>query len=239
MNTTSTLPFTTRFGTSFLVGDIFSNDSTANVVVLHGAGISSRKRFYSIRARLFKHGISSLAFDMIGHGDTGGTLSESSLKNRTLQAKSVINSRQLSEPLSLIGTSMSGYTAVKLTQYFDIQNLILLVPAIYSRRAYSLPFGDDFSKVIREKKSWFDSDAWGILNNFRGNLLLITAENDDVIPKDVVERIFESATISRNKVIHEVQGSPHQILSYLAERPQMFNEVIKQIVNILVKYVTT
>ena len=233
MNTIPTLPFTTLFGTSSLVGDIFSNDSTADVIVLHGAGISSRQRFYSIRAKLFEHGISSLAFDMIGHGDTGGTLSESSLKNRTLQAKSVIKSRKLPEPLSLIGASMSGYTAVKLTQDFDVQNLILFVPAIYSRRAYSLRFDDGFSQVIREKKSWFDSDAWGILNNFRGNLLLITAENDDVIPKDVVEKIFESATISRSKVIHEVKGSPHQILGYLAERPQMLAEVIDQITNII------
>jgi hypothetical protein len=104
---------------------------------------------------------------------------------------------------------------------------------MYSRRAYSLCFNDGFSKVIREQNSWFDSDAWDILNDFRGNLLLITAENDDIIPEDVVKKIFESATKSRNKFIHEVQGSPHQILSYLAERPQKFLEVIKQIISIL------
>ena len=87
--------------------------------------------------------------------------------------------------------------------------------------------------MIREQNSWFDSDAWDILSDFRGNLLLITAENDDIIPEDVVKKIFESATKARNKFIHEVQGSPHQILSYLAERPQKFLEVIKQIVSIL------
>jgi esterase/lipase len=126
---------------------------------------------------------------------------------------------------------MGGYTAVKLTQYFNFQNLILFVPAMYSRRAYSLYFNDGFSKVIREKNSWFDSDAWDILNNFRGNLLLITAENDDIIPEDIVKKIFESATKSKNKFIHEVQGSPHQILSYLAERPKKFLKVVEQIVD--------
>ena len=227
------LSFATPFGTSALVGDILSNDSTADVVVLHGAGGSSRHRFYSIRAKLLEHGISSLAFDMVGHGDTGGTLPESSLKDRTFQAESVIKHWKLSEPLSFIGASMSGYTAVSLTQRFNVKNLILFVPAMYSRRAYSLCFNDGFSKVIREENSWFDSDAWDILNDFRGNLLLISAENDDIIPEDVVKKIFESATKSRNKFIHEVQGSPHQILSYLAERPQKFQEVIKQIRSIL------
>jgi hypothetical protein len=231
MNRAST--FTVPFGTYSLVGDILSNDSPPDVVVLHGAGRSGRHRFNPIRAQLLEHGISSLAFDMVGHGDTGGNLAESSLKDRTLQAESVIKHWKLSEPLSLIGASMSGYTAVSLTQYFNVKNLILFVPAMYSRRAYSLCFNDGFSKVIREQNSWFDSDAWDILNKFRGNLLLITAENDDIIPEDVVKKIFESATKSRNKFIHEVQGSPHQILSYLAERPQKFMEVIKQIISIL------
>ncbi len=133
------------------------------------------------------------------------------------------------------GPSADDYTAVTLTQYLNVKNLILFVPAMYSCRAYSLCFNDGFSKVIREQNSWFDSDAWDILNDFRGNLLLITAENDDIIPEDVVKKIFESATKSRNKFIHEVQGSPHQILSYLAEKPQKFLEVIKQIINILGK----
>ena len=228
-------PFTIPFGASSLAGDILSNNAAADVVVLHGAGKSSRHRFYSIRERLLAHGISSLAFDMIGHGDTGGNLSESSLKDRTLQAKSVINSCKISEPLSLIGASMSGYTAIKLTQHFHVMNLILFVPAIYSRHAYSLRFDDGFSKVIREQKSWYDSDAWNILRNYKGNLLLVTAKNDDVIPKDVVRRIFKSATKSKKKVIHEVQGSPHQILGYLAERPRMFKEVISQMIRIIKK----
>ncbi|MEE8552983.1 MAG: alpha/beta hydrolase, partial [Desulfobacterales bacterium] len=164
MNMNHASTFTVPFGTCSLVGDILSNDSPPDVVVLHGAGRSGRHRFYSIRAKLLEHGISSLAFDMVGHGDTGGTLAESSLKDRTLQAESVIKHWKLSEPLSLVGASMSGYTAVSLTQHFNVENLILFVPAMYSRRAYSLCFNDGFSKVIREQNSWFDSDAWDILN---------------------------------------------------------------------------
>ena len=233
MNLNHASTFAVPFGTHSLVGDIFSNNSSPDAVVLHGAGRSGRHRFYSIRAKLLERGISSLAFDMVGHGDTGGIFAESSLKDRTLQAVSVIKHWKFSEPLSFIGASMGGYTAVKLTQNFDVQNLILFVPAMYSRRAYSLCFNDNFSKVIREQNSWFDSDAWDILNNFKGNLMLITAENDDIIPEDVVKKILDSATKANNKVIHEVKESPHQILSYLAGRPQEFMEVIEQIISFL------
>lgn len=232
---TPALIFTVPFSPNPLVGDILSNDSTVDVVVLHGAGKSNRRRFYSIRKRLFQCGISSLAFDMVGHGDTGGRLEESSLKERTFQAKSVIEHRKLSEPLSIIGASMSGYTAVKLTRFFKVQNLILFVPAMYSHRAYSLRFNDGFSEVIRKQNSWLDSDAWDLLSSFSGNLLLVTAENDDVIPEGVAKNIFESATQSRNRVIHEVKGSPHQILGYLADRPQLLREVTGRLIRILGK----
>ena len=234
MNMSSAVPFTVPFGRHFLAGDILSNGATADAVILHGAGKSCRRRFRALRAGLFEHGVSSLAFDMIGHGDTGGDLSTSSLKERTQQAISVIRHSNLSEPLSIIGASMSGYTAVRLTRHFDVRNLILFVPAMYSRHAYSLCFNDGFSKVIRGKKSWLESDAWETLSRFRGNLLLITAENDEVIPKAVIRNILESATTAAGKSVYEVPGSPHQILGYLAKHPRMFQGVIQKTMSILV-----
>ncbi len=64
--------FETRFGAHTLIGDILSNNSMSRVLVLHGAGKSDRARFRPLRERLFAEGISSAAFDFVGHEKPAG-----------------------------------------------------------------------------------------------------------------------------------------------------------------------
>ena len=164
------VPFQLPFGKFVLKGDRY--DRKCDVIVLHGAGKSSRSRFSRLRESLNDGGIPSSSFDFIGHGETGGDISESTLHGRTDQASAVIRHTCM-EPITLIAASMSGYTAIKLTQSFAVSNLILLVPAVYTPGAYDLSFGDAFSAAIRPPGSWRDSDAFSIISGFKGNLLVI------------------------------------------------------------------
>lgn len=202
----SLIPFQLPFGKYLIKGDSYRFDCEA--LVLHGAGKSSRLRFSKLRESLNGRGIPSSSFDFIGHGETGGHLSESSLKERTEQAALVIK-HTCTEPLTLIAASMSGYTAIKLTKQFQVTNLILLVPAVYTPRAYDLPFSSEFSATIRTRSSWKESDAFKILYKFKGNLLIIAAEVDDVIPNEVIEGIYTSAKNTRSKLLHVVPNSVH------------------------------
>ncbi len=68
----------------------------------------------------------------------------------------------------LIAASMGAYTAIRLTEIVSVKNLVLLVPAAYTPRAYHLPFGPAFSAAIRIPCSWKESDAYPILENFKG-----------------------------------------------------------------------
>ncbi|MCB2169741.1 MAG: lysophospholipase [Deltaproteobacteria bacterium] len=179
-----------------------------DTIVLHGAGQSSRARFSRLREGLNTNGFPSVSFDFIGHGETGGTLIGSSLKERTAQAEVVIN-HACAEPLTLIGASMGAYTAIKLTETFSVDNLILLVPAVYTPQAYETPFGPAFSAVIRVPDSWQDSDAFRILEEFNGNLLVIAAEADAVIPMAVIQKIQASARQAETNRLHIVPESRH------------------------------
>ena len=133
--------FEIPFGPSLLRGDGYA--AVCRTIVLHGAGKSSRERFARLRRGLNDNGMPSASFDFIGHGETGGSLLGSTLHERTDQAAAVIR-LTCREPLTLIGASMSGYTAVRLTETFAVDNLVLLVPAVYTPRAYDLPFGPAF-----------------------------------------------------------------------------------------------
>jgi pimeloyl-ACP methyl ester carboxylesterase len=198
--------FKLPYGKHMLCGDVYGTGK--QTVVLHGAGNSSRSVFSRLRHILNTYSIPSVSFDFIGHGETGGELLGSSLHERTKQATAVIKHKCI-EPVTLISASMSGYTAIKLTDKFSVSNLILLVPAVYSTQAYNLPFGHEFSAAIRTPKSWKDSDAFEILSRFKGNLVVIAAEFDDVIPREIIVQIHSAAKNAANRILHVISGSTH------------------------------
>jgi pimeloyl-ACP methyl ester carboxylesterase len=104
---------------------------------------------------------------------------------------------------------MSGYTAVRLTGLHHVRSLVLLVPAMYTPEAYEAQFNGGFSRIIRSHRSWERSDAWAILGEFRGNLLVVAAEHDTVIPFEVVERTVQSASRARSRRLHVVPRAKH------------------------------
>ena len=198
-------------------GDIMGNVGSCKVFCLHGAGQSNRRRYEQIRKRLFEEGVSSCAFDFPGHGETGGNLKESSLMERSEVAEKVIRRFDSGEPITIIGASMSGYTAVKLLELFRVDQLVLIVPAAYDKEAFELPFNAGFTECIRRKNSYLNSDAWRILQSYKGKFLLITAEKDEVIPENVIKKYKKSA--SHAQVDHmKINNVPHKILTILNDQ---------------------
>ena len=167
---------------------VISKNSRPEVLILHGAGNASRRDFRLFRQELLAYEISSAAFDFVGHGDTGGKLKNSSLISRTRHACCVVDSLRIQQPFSVIAASMGAYTAVKLLEYYQIKNMIFIVPAMYDSKAYNVPFNKGFTEIIRQPQSWRNSDAWQILVKYKGRLFTIAAERDEVIPLGVVNQ---------------------------------------------------
>ena len=217
-----------------LIGDVLSDGSPPQLLILHGAGDSCRQRFQLLRKDLFAAGISSAAFDFVGHGDTGGDLKSSSLLSRRLQARRVVEALNLQQPLALIGASMSAYTAVKLLEHYRIKNLILIVPAMYAARADSIPFNQGFTEIIRQPQSWIHSDAWPLLAAYRGRLLIVTAEHDRVIPRDVIDRIYNSAANAAQRELYIAPGASHFVFTDLRSgNPEQFQYILGRICKML------
>jgi len=221
-------------GTRTLIGDIISDSTLPRVLILHGAGNAHRRHFRLFREQLLIHGISSAAFDFVGHGDTGGELKSSSLLSRTRQACSVADSLNIQQPLSVIGASMGAYTAVKLLEYYQIESLILIVPAMYIAAAYTIPFNEGFTDIIRQPESWRHSDAWNLLSGYRGRLLIIAAENDKIIPKGVINKIYDSAVNAKERKLFVAPRASHTVLTDLrSNNPEGFCSVFGQMVEML------
>lgn len=198
-----------------LKGDIFGDTADGSLLMLHGGGTASRNRFTLLRNDLWHQGVFSSAFDFIGCGDSEGNRNLTSLESQTKQAVCVIETLNMKPPISVMGASMGAYSAVKLLANFPIANLILIVPAMYAFTACKMPFNQGFTQIIRKPESWVDSDAWNLLRKFTGNLLIIAAEKDDVIPGDVIKRLIKAAVNVHSMTTIMVPGAPHKILDYL------------------------
>lgn len=214
------VPFDVSYRGKTLKCDFVPGCLPLQTVLIHGAGTSERGRFTTLRSALRARGMSSTAFDCIGHGETGGTLQESSLVSRTRQAEAVVNTLPIASPLAIVGTSMGAYNAIKLLETRKLDALVLVVPGVYAPDAYELPFGPEFTAAIRQERSWDATDAWQILGSYTGRLLVIAAEYDAVIPREIPERLVQAARNASQRKLHVVPGAEHnRLFSLVSERP--------------------
>ena len=208
------------FGKHTLSADVIQGISRSHLFAIHGGGISNRTVFNDLRQALLQHGVGSTALDCIGHGQTGGVFADSSLQSRDLQALAAIKTCAV-RPDALIGISMGAYNAIHLSESLSVQTLILLVPGVYTLEAYRVPFGAAFSEIIRKPRSWAASDAWDILGRYRGKLLVVAAERDSVVPLEIPERLYASATRASHRELLIVPEAGHKgILPRLMQRPE-------------------
>lgn len=195
-----------------------------HVLMLHGGG-KDRTVFYKYRNLLYTLGFGTTIFDFLGHGETGGDIHESSLFNRTMQAEAVIASQGL-VLTGCMGVSMGAYNALQLSKAIQFQSLILMVPGVYSTPAYKVKFGPDFSAIIRKHRSWEHTDAWDIAAEFNGNLLVIAAENDAIIPSEIPEKLLSSASCCCQKQLLIIPEAGHNnIWENLMLTPVLYENV--------------
>lgn len=216
-----------------LKGDYYYNDNDPvfTVLFLHGGGLKTTKeRFKQLRIDLLNNNIHSYAFDFIGHGDNNENLYNTSLYSKVLQAKTFID-KFINVPFSIVGASMGGYIAIKLTEIYDIKSLILFVPALYTTEAYNINFGNKFSEIIRKDNSWKDSDSFNIVNKYKGKVLLISVNGDSVIPVDLTSKFRKSVNIN-NFDEYIIKNGDHKIFDYIYESDEyksIFNLIVKNI----------
>ena len=220
------------YGENKIIADVIPFGAKPQVFCIHGAGVSNRKLFDPLRHMLLENDISSCALDLLGHGDTGGSIKNSSLKSRVEQAKLVIEKAQVTKPITLIAASMGGYDAIKLTQIFPVSLLVLFAPAVYTPEAYEVLFDDKFSSIIRKTKSWENTDAWGILNKYKGKIIIFAGGKDAIIPPEIIQKIYDNSVNAKYREIISFPDVPHKIIS---EYLNMDNEKLKMVLEKIIK----
>ncbi len=215
-----------------LKGDYYYNDNNpiATVLLLHGGGLkTTRERFEKLRLDLLKNNIYSYAFDFIGHGDINDDLYNTSLHSKVMQAKTFIDNF-IKVPFSIVSASMGGYIAIKLLEMYDVKSLVLFVPAMYTTEVYNVNFGNKFGEIIRKEKSWENSDAFDIIKNYKNKVLLISVNNDPVIPLELTNKLKNSLMGNNEFKNYIIQNGTHKVFDYIYdfdEYENIFENIIK------------
>lgn len=147
-----------------------------------------------------KQGFVCLSIDLRGHGDSEGKLEDFSRQDHIEDIKKayefLIKDKDVDkEKITIIGASYGGYLAAVVTNYLKFNRLVLRVPALYFDDEFSTPTDKLIKDDAKAFKTWNltpkNSLALKGLKNFKGKILIIEAENDTIIPHEVIENYLE------------------------------------------------
>ena len=188
-----------------------------SVISLHGGGLSTKKTAKYLSPTFLELGKSVVSFDFTGHGKSSGDLIQQSLKKRHCQARAVMSYLKMNN-VTLIGSSMGGHIATSILDHVDVENLILFCPATYDRDAWNLKFGYGFTELIRTENSYLRTNIPEIARRFKGNVLHIIGENDEVIPESVTEIYRNSFSNAKRTEFITIPNCPHSIHRWVQDK---------------------
>ncbi len=221
-------------GQETLTGEVTGLNTAPQILILHGAGKATKERAQPLAAAIAQQtGQSIFAFDFSGHGESSGELKQSSLAKRVAEANAARQFIAPDKPVTVMGFSMGGHIALELLAHHDIQNLVLFYPGIYPRAAYVLPFDERFSHEIRKENSWQNASVLDNLKAFKGNLLIVWGDQDAIIPRGVVDAIYNSASNAQTRELFVISGGTHSLLPTIYADPQLMDEVVGKVAGII------
>jgi len=192
------------------------------ILFVHG-WTGERKNSFQYAKSLAKMGYICLLFDMRGHGTSEGDINKATIKeffddvltayDYLLKVKGVDK-----ENISAVGSSFGGYLVTLLTTKRNIRRLVLRVPADYPNSDFEkskmqTSGGEDPAVYAwrNQPKKPGETFALEAICNFKGEILIIESEKDDIVPHQVMEN-YINAIKDESKLTHIVmENAPHSI----------------------------
>lgn len=190
-------------------------------LLIHG-GNSDLSSLSPLEDLLRKKNIGTLSFNLSGLNSTSKTKSSISQNiNESIAFYSLLKKVDI-----VIGYSLGGYIAINLAKKFQIDQLILLCPAIYSDQAVNKMYGNDFKNEISKPYSFYSSSIWHFLMEYKREVLIVYGELDGIKTSD-----------GKSKGFYEINGMtqyspiPYEIVQTfkkISMRKANFNLIIEK-----------
>ncbi len=188
------------------------------LLFLHGAGASDKSRTIWLAEYLARAWIDSVGFDFSGHGESTKEVN-CSIRKRVLETRKILEECFMEgESIILCAFSMSGQVVMELLMEMHdrVEMCFLCAPALYHCDAVDLEFGEKFTKLLREDKSYHMNNSLEALENYHGKIVLVIWDQDTVIPYDI-PNIIEAS--HKNGIFKKyiIPNAPHMLALWTTE----------------------
>lgn len=206
------------------------------ILFIHGA--KANLDSFDLLINVLKNKYVCLAFDHLGCGKSEGLFEDYSLESRLNQALFALNYLKKiknvdSKKIIVIGASMGAHVASRLSEKETISTLILRVPACYKKDYERKKMIRGWLPWDRKRKywPWRPSLALEAISKFRGRLLVVKSEKDDIIPDKIINSYLKMATKVKEKKLVIMHNAPHKI----PDSPLHMRRFLKIIQSFLIK----
>lgn len=179
-----------------LAADLYeAPGATAGLLFIHG--YESDRRGYVARATAVRErlGITCLAFDLSGHGESPGevdTVTREDHRQDVVAAYDALAERV--DRIGVCGASYGGYLSCVLLGERPVERVLLRAPALH--------VGEHLRRLV-------DADlALGNLAEFDGETLVLESERDELIPHASIEAYLRAA---RHDTHHVLPNATHAL----------------------------
>jgi len=188
------------------------------LLFVHGWGASQQS--YLARAReIAETGFVCLTFDLRGHArndEQRETVSREHNLRDLLAAYDMLVKHPAvdSSAVGVVGSSYGGYLASILTTMRPVRWLALRAPALYEDHGWELPKVElsdkmDLTAYRRRLVSPEENRALGACAAFRGDVLIVESENDEVVPHTVIANYVAACVQARSVTSRIITGAEH------------------------------
>jgi pimeloyl-ACP methyl ester carboxylesterase len=181
------------------------NNSKGTIIILHGNAGTAADRAYYVRD-IESLGYRVLLAEYPGYGARTGELGEKSFVNDAKETVRLIQ-QQFGDPIFLLGESLGAAVVAAVVKNIPgkIHGIVLITP------------WDTLLSVAGSKFSWWfpvrlfmrdKYDTVSNLKNYRERIVVVGAENDEIIPISHANTLYESL-LAGSKAMRVIKGAGH------------------------------
>jgi pimeloyl-ACP methyl ester carboxylesterase len=197
------------------------------VLFVHGWG-GSQEQDLARAKEVVGLGCICLTFDLRGHKLMEAqreTVTREQNLNDLIAAYDLIANLRGVDPQSIavIGASYGGYLAALLTKQRPVRWLALRAPALYKDANWQWPkrqlhVDPEFAAYRQSSIRAQDNRALGACAEFKGDVLIIESENDEIIPQVVIKNYVGAFSQTRSLSARIISGGDHALASEACQR---------------------
>ena len=206
-----------KVGENTLRGSLFIPDGKGpfpGVVFFHGRG-STRKNYLPMASRLAENGVLTLAFDFRGCGESDGEFENQTHRMGIEDGKAALEfllSQDVDRNrIGIQGTSFGGFvTGMILNNYDFIKSVVLRVPAVYSDKDLDIKARIEKSR-FKSIENWTNISSYKGLEKFKGSLLVIESEKEEVLLPEEVKDYYNVAINAAERKLFTQKNAGHNL----------------------------